>query len=140
MQSIVINAADAIVQYLNGKTYNDRQIPFIRKLIPEKTLAQGKKLTGYVVPHSLQQTMGTRSAKDNTITIDIGIMGRASEHQLEEMLALTQQIGESLYDLSFEQDFRIVEVNYDPLYDVNSWLELHAFVAVISITIVKRKD
>lgn len=132
MASLAINFADQIATFLNGQTVGDNlTLPCIRKLIPERDIASSKTLRAIIVPHSLESKIVARGGmKERIVRIDVGVMKRATESEIEGLLDITQRIGDLLEGKRFDGGI-CVEVSYAPLYDVDAWLQQQSFVAVV---------
>ena len=135
MASLAIQLADEIAAYLNGATVGETALSCVRKLIPESDLTKVKTLQIISVPHSLESKIVVRGgAKDRIVRVDVGVMKRATENELEDLLGLTQAIGDLLEGHRFSGGL-CVEVAYAPLYDVDIWLQQQSFLAVVSAKI-----
>lgn len=135
MASTAIQLADEIAAYLNGQTIGQDTLVCERKLIPDRDLASVRNLRAIVVPHSFESRIAVRGlTKERTLRIDVGIMKRAPESELDGLLGLTQQIGDLLEGHRFTGGI-CIEVAYSPLYDVEIWLQQHSFFAVIVATV-----
>ena len=131
MSSLAVALADQIAAFLNGQTIGAVTLPCVRKLIPERDLAGVKTLRAIVVPHSLESKIVARGGlKERVVRIDIGVMKRAAESELDGLLDLTQRIGDLLEGKRFESGL-CVEVAYAPLYDIDTWLQQQSFFAII---------
>ena len=135
MASLAIQLADEVAAYLGGATVGGTALPCVRKLIPESDLSKVKNLQVIIVPHSLESKIVVRGgAKERIVRIDVGVMKRAAESELEGLLELTQGIGDLLEGHRFSCGL-CVEVAYLPLYDVNIWMQQQSFLAVVSAKI-----
>lgn len=131
MASIALTLADQITAYLDGLTVGGITLPCVRKLIPDRDLANAKSLCAMVVPNSLESKIIARGGtRERIVRIDVGIIKRAAETELEELLDLAQQVGDLLEGRRFDAGY-CVEVSFSPLYDVEIWLQQHCFFAVI---------
>ena len=131
MASIAVQLADEVAARLNGQTVGSTTIPCVRLLIADLKLASVKNLRTIAVPHSLESKIIDRGGrKERIVRVDVGIMKRAAESELDSLLDLTQTIGDLLEGFSFTSG-RCVEVSYAPLYDSEIWLQQHCFFAVI---------
>lgn len=131
MSSLVIELADQITAFLNGQTVGGVTLPCVRELIPNRNLGTVKTLCAMVVPHSLESKIIARGGlKERIVRIDIGIVKRATENEIESLLDITQQIGDLLEGRRFGNGI-CIEVSYAPLYDAELWLEQQSFFAVV---------
>lgn len=131
MTSLAVDFADQVAAYLNGQTVGAVTLPCVRKLIPDQNLAQARELRVIAVPHSLESRIAARGGvKDRTVRVDVGVMKRAAEGELEGLLGLTQGIGDLLEGHHFAGGL-CVEVDYAPLYDSEIWLQQQCFFAVV---------
>jgi len=131
MSSIAVRAADEVAAYLAAQTVGTTRIPCDRRLIVDEKIAAAKNLQVLAVPHSLESKIISRgSARDRTVTVDIGIMKRAFDDELEALLDLSQGIADLLEGRAFSSGV-CVEVSFAPLYDAELWLQQHSFFAVI---------
>lgn len=132
MSSIAVIVADEIAAILNNKEIGSVTISCTRKLIVDLKLEQAKTLQVFVVPHSLESSIIDRALrKDRTVTVDIGIMKRAAESELESLIDLAQQIGDTVEGVRLTSG-RCISVAYNPIYDSNAWLQQHAFFSIVS--------
>jgi hypothetical protein len=131
MASVAVKCADEIVAYLNGQTIGDMTLPCVRKLVPDQNLASVKTLQLMVVPHSLDSRIVARGGvKERVVRVDVGVVKRAAESELEGLLDLAQGIGDLLEGHVFASGI-CIEVSYAPLYDAEFWLQQQSFFAVI---------
>lgn len=134
LASIAVTLADQVAAFLNGQTIGDVTLSAERKLIPIRNLSTVKTLRAMVVPHSFESKIVARGGlKERTVRIDVGVMKRASESELDGLLALTQAIGDKLEGKKFDAGM-CVEVAYAPIYNVEVYLEQQSFFAVIVAT------
>lgn len=131
MASIAVQLADEVASRIDGQTVGSVTVPCVRRLIADLKLASAKNLQAIAVPHSLESKIIDRGiGKERLVHVDIGVMKRAPENELESLLDLTQGIGDLLEGFRFSCG-RCIKVSYAPLYDAEIWLQQHCFFAVI---------
>lgn len=131
MAGIAVQLADEVAERINGKTVGSETLSCVRKLIVDLKLASARTLNVIAVPHSLESKIIDRGiGKSQTVLVDVGVMRRANENELENLLELTQGIGDLLEGFRFSRG-RCIRVAYAPLYDSEIWLQQHCFFAVI---------
>ena len=132
MSAISVQIADEITALLNNREIGSVTISCTRKLIVDLKLEQAKTLQVFVVPHGLESSIIDRGLlKERTAIIDIGIMKRAAESELESLIDLAQQIGDTVEGVRLTSG-RCVSISYNPIYDSGAWLQQHAFFALIT--------
>lgn len=130
--SIAVQIADEIAALLNNLEIGSTVITCTRKLIVDLSLAEAKTLQVLAVPHSLESVIIDRGiSRDRTVLIDIGIMKRAAESELESLIALAQAVGDKVEGVRLNSG-RCTAVSYNPIYDSDTWLRQHSFLAVVT--------
>ena len=130
--SIAVQIADEIAALLNNLEIGDIVITCTRKLIVDLSLAEAKTLQVLVVPHSLESKIIDRGLlKERSVLVDIGIMKRAAESELESLIAIAQAIGDTVEGVHLTSGL-CTAVSYNPIYDSDTWLRQHSFLAVVT--------
>lgn len=138
MPNLALRFADEIASFLNGKFVDMEQLRSYRKIIWENSLAESKDLTAVVVPHGVECKISDRSREfEWTVQIDVGICRRATEHEMEHLLSLVQEIGEMFEGKIFHNVLNgvCIGVDYAPLYASDFWIQSHCFLSVMVLTI-----
>jgi len=130
--SIAVQIADEIAEILNNLEIGGTVITCTRKLIVDLSLAEAKTLQVLTVPHSLESSIIDRGLlKERSVLVDIGIMKRAVESELESLIALAQAVGDKIEGVRLASG-RCTAVSYNPIYDSDTWLRQHSFLAVVT--------
>ena len=135
MSSLVISAADAVTSILNGRTFGTVTVSAVRKLVVERSLTNSRQLLCICVPHKLESTVISRGrATERTVTVDVGLMQRCAESDLENLIKLTEEIG-SFLEGAQSLNGRCIGVEYAPIYDTEIFLQQSCFFSLISVNI-----
>lgn len=136
MNSLVITMAKAVAEMLNGVTITGETLSAGFRLVVERSIATSKTLRVISVPHELKSSIAGRgNTRDRTVTVDIGLMKRCSEQELEHLVEVTEGIGDYLEGRRIGDIGRCVAVNYSPIYDSDIFLQQSCFFSLISIDV-----
>ena len=135
MSSLVISAARAVAEMLNGETISGETLSAVFRLVVERSIASARNLQVICVPHRFESSISGRgNAKERTVTVDVGLMKRCAESELEHLVELTEAIGDYLEGKKISAG-RCIGVNFSPIYDTDFFLQQSCFFSLISVDI-----
>jgi hypothetical protein len=106
------------------------------QLVPEFTLRQLEKMKVVIVPFDIEYKVLSRNKKEQILRLQIGVLKRATEDDIEEMLTFVSEMGFNLLGKKFN-DVYCQTVLYNPLYSPDKMRENRQFTCVMELTFLK---
>jgi len=103
------------------------------RFAPEFDLRNLETMRIVVAPHSTEYKALTRTAHEELIKIQIGVLKRCSEDELSAMLPFVETLGLSFLNKKLGGAM-CVGVAYDPIYSAEHLRERRQFTSVIELT------
>lgn len=104
--------------------------------VPDLDLAKIRKLEIHVVPEVGSREIITRAATKCETHVGVAILKKlGKESDIEGMLLLEEEIAEALERAPIDNGFRVMRVDFSPLYDPAVFRSLRVFMGVVLVTV-----
>ena len=106
------------------------------QLVPEFSLKELDKMKVVVVPFDMEYKVLTRNKKEKVLKLQIGVLKRATEDELDGLLSFVSELGFNLLGKKF-QDVFCTAIAYNPLYSPDKMRENRQFTCIMELTFLE---